>query len=179
MPTSWVLFTYKVPPEPAKKRVAMWRRLKGLGAVYLNNGVCLLPKTDEHLRHLKIMENDVSGMGGEAVLLETIGLDHGQEDKVMTRFRQDRDAEYQEFIDKCADFERELCRETTHNHFTYAELEENDADLNKLQAWLEKIKKLDFYAAPLRDDAEKRFRECQAKLEGYAQRVFDAHDENK
>ena len=38
---SWLLFTYKVPPEPASKRIALWRRLKGLGAVYLQNGVCL------------------------------------------------------------------------------------------------------------------------------------------
>lgn len=38
---SWLL-TYKVPPEPAAKRIALWRRLKGMGAVYLQKGVCLL-----------------------------------------------------------------------------------------------------------------------------------------
>jgi hypothetical protein len=26
---TWLLLTYKVPPEPATKRVALWRRLKG------------------------------------------------------------------------------------------------------------------------------------------------------
>lgn len=30
---NWLLLTYKVPAEPAKKRVALWRRLKGMGAV--------------------------------------------------------------------------------------------------------------------------------------------------
>ena len=44
----------------ASKRVALWRRLKGLGAVYLQNGVCLLPKTDDHVRRLKMLENDVA-----------------------------------------------------------------------------------------------------------------------
>ena len=29
---SWLLLTYKVPPEPAAKRVSLWRKLKGLGA---------------------------------------------------------------------------------------------------------------------------------------------------
>ncbi|HET7412136.1 MAG TPA: Chromate resistance protein ChrB, partial [Pararhizobium sp.] len=72
---SWLLLTYKVPPEPAAKRIGLWRRLKSLGAVYLQNGVCLLPKTDEHIRRLKMLGNDVSEMGGEAFILETVALD--------------------------------------------------------------------------------------------------------
>lgn len=59
---NWLLLTYKVPAEPAKKRVALWRRLKGMGAVYLQNGVCLLPKTDDHARRLKMIENEISEM---------------------------------------------------------------------------------------------------------------------
>ena len=49
----WLLLTYKIPPEPSKKRVAIWRRLKGMGAVYLQSGVCLLPKTDDYVRRLR------------------------------------------------------------------------------------------------------------------------------
>ena len=63
--------------------------------------------------------------------------------------------------------------------FTYAELEEEDTDLKKLQGWLEKIRKLDFYGAPLREEAESRLRDCEELLDSYAQRVFDAHDENR
>ena len=29
----WLLLTYKVPAEPARKRVSIWRKLKGMGAV--------------------------------------------------------------------------------------------------------------------------------------------------
>ena len=83
----WLLLTYKVPAEPASKRVALWRRLKGMGAVYLQNGVCLLPKTDDHVRRLKMLENDITEMGGDAVILETVALDRGQEDKVVARFK--------------------------------------------------------------------------------------------
>jgi hypothetical protein len=83
---NWLLLTYKVPPEPAAKRIALWRRLKGMGAVYLQNGVCLLPKTDDHVRRLKMLENDVGEMGGESVILETVALDRAQEEKVIARF---------------------------------------------------------------------------------------------
>ena len=96
---TWLLLIYKIPPEPSKKRVAIWRRLKGMGAVYLQSGVCLLPKTDDHVRRLKMLENDITGMGGEAVILETVALDRAQEEKVVSRFKADRDEEYRKFLD--------------------------------------------------------------------------------
>jgi hypothetical protein len=176
---SWLLLTYKVPPDPAAKRIALWRRIKGMGAVYLQNGVCLLPKSDDHIRRLKMLENDVAEMGGEAVILETVALDRAQEDKVITRFKADRDEQYREFLGRCDDFEAEIAKEIAINKFTYAELEEEDTDFRKLQGWLEKIRKLDFYGATLAEEAEERLRACEALLESYAQKVFDAHDENR
>jgi hypothetical protein len=175
----WLLLTYKVPPEPAAKRVALWRRLKGMGGVYLQNGVCLLPKTDEHVRRVKMLENDIAAMGGDAVILETIALDRAQEEKVVGRFKADRDEAYREFIDKCDDFESEIAKETAAQHFTYAELEENDVDLNKLRGWLDKIHKLDFYGGELAAEAGERLQRCASLLDAYAHRVFDAHDENR
>jgi hypothetical protein len=176
---SWLLLTYKVPPEPATKRIALWRRLKGMGAIYLQNGVCLLPKTDDHVRRLKMLENDVAAMGGESVILETVALDRTQEDKVVSRFKADRDEQYREFLGRCADFEAEIAKEIAINKFTYAELEEEDTDLKKLQGWLDKIKKLDFYGGTLAEDATARLKSCEALLDSYAQQVFDAHDENR
>ncbi|MEQ8354135.1 MAG: chromate resistance protein ChrB [Kiloniellaceae bacterium] len=175
---SWLLLTYKIPPDPAAKRIAVWRRLKGMGAIYLQNGVCLLPKTDDHVRRLKMVENDIAEASGDSVILETVALDHSQKEKVIARFKADRDDAYEEFIDKCDDFEREVAKEIEANHFTYAELEENDVDLKKLQGWLAKIKKLDFYGAARAAESDKRLKGCEAVLDDYAKRVFHAHDEN-
>src|SRR3546814_3874952 len=77
-------------------------------------------------------------------------------EKVIARFKADRDDAYEEFIDKCDDFEREVAKEVDASHFTYAELEENDVDLKKLQGWLTKIRKLDFYDAARAAEAEER-----------------------
>jgi hypothetical protein len=176
---TWLLLTYKIPAEPAARRMAVWRRLKGMGAVYLQNGVCILPRTDDHLRQLKMTENDIVQAKGECVLLETVALDPGQEDKVIARFKADRDDAYGEFLDKCDDFEREVAKEVTARHFTFAELEENDVDLKKLQGWLAKIVKLDFYGAALRAEAEERLKQCETILDDYARRVFDAQEENQ
>ncbi|MGE8588433.1 Chromate resistance protein ChrB [Alcaligenes sp. WGS1538] len=175
----WLLLTYKVPAEPSSKRLALWRRLKSLGAVYLQNGVCLLPKTDEHVRRLKVLENDIANMEGECVLLETIALDHQQEEKVIARFKADRDDQYRELLGRCQGFEAEIAKEISIQKFTYAELDEEETDLKKLENWYEKIRKLDFYDAPLAAAAQERLRDCKALLDHYAQLVYDAHDENR
>lgn len=175
----WILLVYKVPPEPAAKRIAVWRKLKGMGAAYLQSGVCLVPKTDDSLRRLKMIENEIAGIGGEAVLLETSGLDQTQEEKIIGRFASDRNEAYEEFIDKCRDFEKEITKEVAASHFSYAELEENDEDLEKLKGWIVKIRKLDFYGAPLQKEAEEQLKHCENLLESYAKQVFDAHEENR
>lgn len=176
---AWLLTTYRIPPEPAARRMAVWRKLKAMGAVYLQGGVCLLPRTPDHVRRLKMLERDIADAGGESVILETLALDPAQEAKVVARFRADRDDAYGEFIDKCDDFEREVAKEIAADHYTYAELEENDVDLRKLQGWLAKIRKLDFYGAERAEEAAARLAGCEAALDDYARRVFERHDENR
>jgi len=176
---SWILLAYKVPPEPAKKRIALWRKIKSLGAIYLQAGVCVLPKTDDHVRRLKIIENEIGEMDGEAVLLETTGLDRAHEEKLLARFNADRDEAYQEFLERCAGFEGEIARESAAGKFTFAELEENDEDLKKLASWLDKIRKLDFHGASLAAEARERLARCEALLDAFAQQVFEAQDENR
>lgn len=175
---TWLLLTYKVPPEPSAKRIAIWRKLKGMGAVYLQNGVCVLPRSDDHIRRLKMVENDIDEAKGDSVILQTAALDQAQEAKVVGRFKAERDEAYAEFIDKCDDFEREVAKEISAGHYSYAELEENDVDLKKLQGWLEKIGKLDFYGAARAEEALTRLKGCEAVLDDYAKRVFDAKGEN-
>jgi hypothetical protein len=46
-----------------------------------------------------------------------------------------RGSDLREFLRRCADFETEIAKEIAINKFTYAELEEEDTDLKKLQGW--------------------------------------------
>ena len=176
---AWLLLTYKVPAEPAKRRIALWRKLKALGAVYLQSGVCVLPHVNSHVRRLKLLQNEITTMDGDAVLLETVGFDRVQEQKVIARFSSERNEAYQEFISRCDDFEAEIGKERRIGKFSYAEVEENEEDLTKLQAWLEKIVRLDFYGASLRSEAEERLARCAALLDNYAREVFEAQDEKQ
>lgn len=168
----WLLLSYKVPSEPSSKRVSIWRKIKGFGAVYLQNGVCILPNSDEHQRHFKIIQNEIVTAGGDATLLDTVGFDSKDEENLISHFNEERNLEYQEFLSKCNDYVAEIIKETEIKHFTYAELQENDEDFRKLKGWLEKIKKVDFYGAPLLPDAELELGKCELMLEEFAHKVF-------
>jgi hypothetical protein len=115
---TWILMTYKVPPEPATKRVALWRKLQGMGVVYFQNGMCLLPQTEGHMRQFTMLENDVAETGGETVLLITKPLEKAQGEKAIARFKADRDDQYREFIGKCEAFEAETAKEIAKQKFT-------------------------------------------------------------
>ncbi|MEO7885951.1 MAG: Chromate resistance protein ChrB [Polaromonas sp.] len=159
--------------------MGIWRRIRGLGAVYLQNSICVLPLTAEHQRQLRMVQSDIERAGGEAVIFETLALDPKQEELVVSRFKHDRDQDYEEFLDKCADYKREIDKEVKAGHYTFAEVKENDEDLKKLKGWLERIKVLDFYGAPARVAAEKQLAECEALLDGYANEVFEREQNAK
>jgi hypothetical protein len=177
--TSWLLLTYKVPPEPSKVRVAIWRRIRSLGAVYIQNSICVLPTNTEHQRQLRMVQGDIERAGGEAVVFETVALDAKQEARVVARFKHDREQDYEEFLDKCGDYKREVQKEVKAEHYTFAELKENDEDLKKLKNWLSRIKALDFYGAPARAAAEQQLVECEEMLESYAHEVFEREQETR
>jgi hypothetical protein len=42
-PGEWVLLSYRVPREPSTPRIAVWRKLKRLGAAHLSDGLVTLP----------------------------------------------------------------------------------------------------------------------------------------
>lgn len=41
--SAWLLLVYRVPGEPSRVRVGVWRELKRLGGLYLQSACCILP----------------------------------------------------------------------------------------------------------------------------------------
>jgi hypothetical protein len=94
------------------------------------------------------------------------------ESEVRASFQAARNDEYEEIVDKSEDFLRQLQKEYDENHFTYAELEENEVDLVKLRNWFAKIVERDAFGASGRAACEQILEKCEQSLEGYAARVY-------
>jgi len=169
-PGQWLLLVYRVPSEPTRLRAAVWRRLKSLGAVYLQNSAAVLPAGKSAERALRRLRREILDMQGTAVLLSCTALVGGQDVKAL--FQAARDSEYEEILDKCQDFHAGLDKEYRAEHFTYGELEENEVELVKLRNWLAKVQARDNFGAPARTAARQALDACEQALEAYAARVY-------
>ena len=166
----WVLLVYRVPPEPTRLRSTVWRRIKSLGAIYLQNSVAALPASPAAERSFRKLRREILDMSGTAVLMSCEVLAGDAE--VRNQFQAARDDEYEEIADKCRDFLRQLQKEYDENHFTYAELEENEVDLVKLRNWFTKVTERDAFGADRRAVTEQALEACEQSLEAYANRVY-------
>lgn len=166
----WLLLVYRVPSEPSRLRAAVWRRLKGLGAIYLQNSAAALPAGGGAERALRKLRSQILDMGGTAALMSCTVL--AGEAEVRTAFEAARNDEYEEIVDRCDDFLVQVKKEYLADHFTFAELEENEVDLVKLRSWFARVRQRDAFGATGRPPAEKALEGCQQVLDDYAARVY-------
>jgi hypothetical protein len=166
----WLLLIYRVPPEPTRLRSTVWRRIKSLGAIYLQNSVAALPASPAAERSLRKLRREILDMSGTAVLISCAVL--AGETEVRNTFQAARNDEYEEIVDKCEDFLQQVQKEYAENHFTYAELEENEVDLVKLRNWFAKVVDRDVFGADGRAATAQALEACEQSLEAYAARVY-------
>jgi hypothetical protein len=168
--SGWLLLIYRVPSEPTRLRAAVWRRIKSVGAIYLQNSAAALPASVAAERAFRRLRSEILDMSGTAVLLSCDVL--AGEAEIKASFQAARDDEYEEIVDKCQDFLGQVDKEYAAHHFSYAELEENEVDLVKLRNWLARVRERDVFGAAGRAPAEAALVTCEEKLEDYAARVY-------
>ncbi len=171
-PLAWLILTYKVPSEPTRFRTYLWRQVKALGCLHLQQAAWLLPNTPVLEAELKKLVSRVEEFGGEASLLAVSSPDAEWEARVIDGFNAIRDEEYAEIAENEERFEDEVRRETRKRKFTFAELEDLEADQEKLKKWMAKVEERDFFRAPGRMEAEKRLSEGAKSLERFTRKVY-------
>jgi hypothetical protein len=173
----WLVLIYRVPSEPTRLRSTVWRRIKSLGAIYLQNSAAALPASPSAERAMRKLRREILDMSGTAVLMSCAVL--AGEPEVRAAFQTARNDEYEEIVDKCEDFLQQVQKEYAANHFTYAELEENEVDLVKLRNWFARVRDRDVFGAEGRQAAEKALEQCEQSLEAYAARVYAEEAESR
>jgi hypothetical protein len=64
----WLLLAYRMPREPSTPRIAVWRKLGGLGVAKLGDGLVGLPADARSQERLEWIADEVTEAGGEATL---------------------------------------------------------------------------------------------------------------
>jgi hypothetical protein len=171
---AWTVIAVRLPADPSRHRVAVWRELRRAGALPLGQGVWALPATPAFYqaveRSLKLIERGA----GEVVVLDARGHDPANANRLQALFTAGREEEWGEFIRECAKYEAELDREIAQRKFTLAELDEEEQSLERLRRWYRELKLRDLFGAPSAGKAERDLRQCQERLDGFAEHVYAA-----
>lgn len=127
---NWLLLVYRIPREPTAGRVYVWRKLKQLGAISLQDAVWVLPTSGRNREQFQWLASEIIELGGEVSLFESDLRMTSAEQTLRERFESlVRDA-YQEILDA---------------------LKRGKPDLAALSKKFQQTKAQDFFQCPLGD----------------------------
>ncbi len=171
----WVIIVVRVPSQPSRHRVAVWRELRRAGAIPLAAGTWALPGTPLTVESVdKVCELIARAPDGEVLLLAGRGRDDTSERRLRQQYTAAREAEWGEFLSDCAKFANEIGREIAKKKFTLAELEEEEQSLDRLRRWHRELSLRDTFGAPSAGQAVVALKESTGHLDDFAERVYRA-----
>jgi hypothetical protein len=170
----WMVLLFRVPAEPSRHRVAVWRELRRTGAVSLGQSAWLVPAAPAFADGIGRAVQLVQAAGGEAIVLDASGHQPADTERLAAVYTAARQAEWTEFLAECGKYLAELDKEIATSKLTLAELDEEEQTMERLRRWHRELRLRDVLGAPSASSADRRLKECEAKLEDYTQRVFHA-----
>jgi hypothetical protein len=169
----WLVLVYRVPPEPSSSRVAVWRDLKRIGAHYLQQCVCVVPRRPDLRAAVDGVREKIGRLAGSSNLFEAPTLPREEEEALIEGFKELVAKQYAEIVEECdTKFVKEIEFETFRENYTFAEAEEIEQDLEKIRRWFARVRERDWFDASGRDEAEVRIARCAELLEGF---YFEVH----
>jgi len=172
--SSWLLFLTQLPRSPSSARVSLWRRLRAAGATTMVNSAWVLPETDSHAELLEQLRDGIVRQGGTSFVLSLSVSKPEVNEAILAGFRADRGREYDEFAERCTALVDEMSKEGKAGKYTFAEMEENEQDLEKLVRWLAKIQARDFFPDERGQQSAALLEHCRNALEKFSRAVYAA-----
>ena len=88
---TWLLLLYSLPTKRSSERVAVWRRLKKMGAAQLTTSTYLLPDLPAQYEHFQWLAKQIRDSGGDSTLVRAQEIEGLSEAKVISLFNSNRD----------------------------------------------------------------------------------------
>lgn len=152
----WLILIYHLPREPSRHRVAVWRKLKTLGALYLQDGVAALPEDAVTREQLEWLQLRVREAGGEATLWEALPNTLAEDIALVEEFRASREAAYRELVAAA-----EKLRQKAALGADGTELLD---ELTGIERDFRAERRRDYFRSPLRKVADEAIREARRTL---------------
>jgi hypothetical protein len=92
--TSWLLLLFSLPTNRNTERVAVWRRLKKMGAVQIKTSAYLLPDEPAQYEQFQWLAKQIRDYGGDSTLVRAQEIEGLTKEKVVSLFNAARDQDY-------------------------------------------------------------------------------------
>jgi hypothetical protein len=169
----WFLLTYRVPAERSSARVSVWREVRRSGALQLHPSVIAFPDGEPFERAVARIRAAVDEVGGSVIVFRAEPLEPPDEARLTSAWNEARSDEYEELISECGKLVAEIEKEFQKQKFTLAELDEEEAELDKLKRWRDRITARDILGCQRAGEAESALDEASKALARYTTAVFD------
>jgi len=167
----WLLVSVTTAGGPSELSLYAWRRLRSLGARYLQNSVCVLPNRPAPAKEAADLADRVRRNGGHARVFPIELADADHEAAMTAAFSAERTGEYSAVVARSAAFLADIGRDR--GRATYPEVEESEADLRRLERWLASIRERDYFEAPGYGDAVAAVDGCARALAEFQAEAFE------
>jgi hypothetical protein len=164
----------KVPTEPARYRMALWRELRRSGAVPLGQATWAVPDLPAARSLLDRLAEVVEAGGGSLLVLRAAGYAQRDTARLEQLYVEAREAEWAEFLTECGKYLAELEKEERIAKYTLAELEEEEQSLDRLRRWYREHLSRDLLGISATRDAAIDLKQCEERFEVYADHVYAA-----
>lgn len=105
---SWLLLVYRIPREPTAGRVYVWRKLKQLGAVSIQDAVWVLPQTPRTQEQFQWLAAEITELGGEVMVWDSQQLYATDADGLRRQFVEPVETEYRDILTDLKRKDRDL-----------------------------------------------------------------------
>jgi hypothetical protein len=134
--TSWLLLLFSLPTNRNTERVAVWRRLKKMGAVQIKTSTYLLPDETAQYEQFQWLAQQIRDYGGDSTLVRAQEIEGLTRDKVVAMFNDARAKDYAELRKSLQSF---ITRRKK------MDAEETASELERLTRQFREIRDVDFF----------------------------------
>ena len=149
---SWLLLLFSLPTNRNTERVAVWRRLKKMGAVQIKTSTYLLPDEPAQYEQFQWLAKQIRDYGGDSTLVRAHEIEGLTKERVIAIFNDARAKDYGELRKSLQSF---IARQKK------TDAEEASSELERFTRRFREVRAVDFFDSPRGHDVAMLLRRAE------------------
>jgi hypothetical protein len=155
-PNRWLLMALQLPARPSNGRVKTWRRLQQLGAMQVKGSLYVLPNSAHAFEDFEWLRVEIEALQGQAHVFAASAVGGVTDQQLIDQFQAARDADYRRLLKDLRAAQSKVRRLPG---------DERARAVRSLGDKLDKVRAIDFFAAPQGEAAQREYASLARSLE--------------